>query len=874
MLAKLREEKAAALRAQGIFEKKETKEDDDEDAINILRKPEDIRDDPHYGGETEVLLKYVPLKCIDEKTRVDEDTLREWIIYGIVEEDPYAEQYFDHIERLNERLADIDKQLKRVPKIEFRDEGGKPLSEEKARVEREALFTRFNEERAMADRELEDVNNELKNHIEWRKKMGVHLKQTEIDKVTDTSTWIMTLSGTTDVQNIEDLLLKKENWPGIKVAAGKKTGEKRFPPWTGRGPIPDGNNLTLPDYTYYQVNMIGVRILRVPKGVGVYRTLDRKSSGLAAEEFSVFYGEYENGLKNGHGIEISDLGVYTGGFEEGVKRGRGRYDLADGTTIIGTFGCQRINKLPDTLAFKNPYLEGEAHGQVEIYFSDGAYFRGQMTNGIITGGQGDYQSAMDEIQSGHFEHGLLHGERGYMKTCCGEEYFGQFSHGQLHGLGTYLDRYGDSYDGYWENHLKHGRGISKFHQTGCYRGYFLFGQKHGKGSLEYGKKPSKREKEKEQNNAEKRKKDKEKQKLLEREREKARLRAANRTQKETEQNGEPGSPQKTKDSDAKSKTVEEETEDNAEDDDEELDDGEKEITMTKHLDNYELSPFDNIYQGYFMANSITNLGSVMNTTKQVQTLVARNNKRSIYPITKVLLRESRISKEHHRKRERLKETESFMRLEIAKKKSKIFRQQKHYTKKMMYDEEMKNKFNYRELASKFTIREERLKSWTEDRHLYQKALIPRLQAMNKKPMTMYRDAFKRLEDIIEESQLEADTPGGFVSKKFRKKKEQAELLDPSVALAGGGVGDDMSAGSGSSKSMRFSDMLSLPSNSSSKKSGRNDPTAVNYINKKLLSVVLSDFEEIRERQRFLKYDLIWQRAENAYSQTKKTVNDA
>ena len=33
--------------------------EEDEDFIDVLRKPEDIRDDPHYGGETEVLLKFV-----------------------------------------------------------------------------------------------------------------------------------------------------------------------------------------------------------------------------------------------------------------------------------------------------------------------------------------------------------------------------------------------------------------------------------------------------------------------------------------------------------------------------------------------------------------------------------------------------------------------------------------------------------------------------------------------------------------------------------------------------------------------------------------------------------------------------------------------
>eukprot|EP01036_Dinobryon_divergens_P030455 gene30455-39700_t len=37
-----------------------------------------------------------------------------------------------------------------------------------------------------------------------------------------------------------------------------------------------------------------------------------------------------------------------------------------------------------------------------------------------------------------------------------------------------------------------------------------------------------------------------------------------------------------------------------------------------------------------------------------------------------------------------------------------------------------------------------------------------------------------------------------------------------------------------------------------------------------VKIAMSDFEEALERQRFLKYDLIWQRAENAFIQKKKS----
>lgn len=41
------------------------------------------------------------------------------------------------------------------------------------------------------------------------------------------------------------------------------------------------------------------------------------------------------------------------------------------------------------------------------------------------------------------------------------------------------------------------------------------------------------------------------------------------------------------------------------------------------------------------------------------------------------------------------------------------------------------------------------------------------------------------------------------------------------------------------------------------------------MNEDVLRIALSDMEEVRERQRFLKYDLLWQRAEEAFVKSKQ-----
>lgn len=253
-------------------------------------------------------------------------------------------------------------------------------------------------------------------------------------------------------------------------------------------------------------------------------------------------------------------------------------------------------------------------------------------------------------------------------------------------------------------------------------------------------------------------------------------------------------------------------------------------------------------------------------------------------------------------------------MEIAKKKRKIYRQQKHFTKKMMYEDDVFGKFNFREMKNKWKLREERLKTASDDRHLFKKALVPRLKMLDRKNMDIYTKAFERLEEINTENNADVtENTGGFVSKSFKRSKKKEELLDPTKTLPSGGgdstkdgtqsgksqqlllpllffvglmtivswymkleISDDVSQ---STKSGRYAAMLSLPSEGKSgknnysfkAKTGNDDPNAVNYINKKLIKVILSDFEEVRERQRFLKYDLIWQRAEDAFRTTKKNT---
>jgi len=101
-----------------------------------------------------------------------------------------------------------------------------------------------------------------------------------------------------------------------------------------------------------------------------------------------------------------------------------------------------------------------------------------------------------------------------------------------------------------------------------------------------------------------------------------------------------------------------------------------------------MSEFDSIFQGYFMGNTIANGGSVMDTLYRVPSTLSRLNRTHVHAIEKALEKEQKYRKETLRVCERYADMEIFIRGDICRKKTRIFNQQKHYTKKTMYAEDI------------------------------------------------------------------------------------------------------------------------------------------------------------------------------------------
>jgi hypothetical protein len=209
-----------------------------------------------------------------------------------------------------------------------------------------------------------------------------------------------------------------------------------------------------------------------------------------------------------------------------------------------------------------------------------------------------------------------------------------------------------------------------------------------------------------------------------------------------------------------------------------------------------LSDFNNIYQGFFIGNKMSNRGSLMHTVVQSPSIISKLDNRGTAGILKVLVRDDRQQKSSARDLERLHDMEGHIREEIANKKIKIFKQQKHFTKKTMYMSDVfddKGCVSQQQLESKLLVRSERLKNLNGENHHFKKALIPRLKLPNNAPNEVLSKAFLRI----------------------RPDK-----------------GDNVEKG--------------------------------DRVDEKLLKVILTDFDEVVERHRFLKYDRIWVRAEAAF----------
>ncbi len=88
------------------------------------------------------------------------------------------------------------------------------MSTEDAEVQREILYSAYSEERLAAEKRLKNRVTNLSAHTVWRRQMGIDFSMGSVDENTQTAQWFVRFYGVDDANEMEDLLIDKEDWPG------------------------------------------------------------------------------------------------------------------------------------------------------------------------------------------------------------------------------------------------------------------------------------------------------------------------------------------------------------------------------------------------------------------------------------------------------------------------------------------------------------------------------------------------------------------------------------------------------------------------------------------------------------------------------------
>ncbi|KAG5180116.1 hypothetical protein JKP88DRAFT_166949 [Tribonema minus] len=481
------------------------------------RRVADDRADAHYVGDTHLMLLQAPLRTENEE----------------FDEDVEISGARDLIAQMTQQMEALDKKLGRVAAVQH---GHTEAQQEAAReamyativMEKEILAASLKASRAYFCEEAADV---LASITEARRATPFALRRSAIDAARATCTYLITVGGAAGPA-LEDALVAKRNWPGIKLAVAHAEN----PAWAGRGTVPDGSKAYLPCYTRHGANMRGAALCRLAHGFGQHRAVrplrrvataaggaragntktaappsqrsgggapsprsaaragDGSSGGggggsgeeflehvpFCGARFAFYSGQFHEGTRTGAGVLYGEGGALWGAFEGGHARGACGEHRSDGTRLAGDWSAAA--RLP--VEPSNPYAIGVLDGAARIVFPDGAVYEGEVSAGRVSG-EGTYCGPGGEITTGTFVDGVLEGWGEHQDTL-GTVWEGSWRNGALHGQGRVASAKWGSYAGDWEGGVRCGKGTAVLRDGSMHTGFYLDGERCGPGVLRRG----------------------------------------------------------------------------------------------------------------------------------------------------------------------------------------------------------------------------------------------------------------------------------------------------------------------------------------------------------------------------------------------------
>ena len=112
-----------------------------------IREIDDAADKDTYEGSLALVLDQVPVQNDGTGHDVKAEDIREWLMFGIQEEDPDVRAAVGRVEVVQAEIEEVKRAMRDVPFLEMFDAHGKPLKDEEADDERAVKYQECSEQK-------------------------------------------------------------------------------------------------------------------------------------------------------------------------------------------------------------------------------------------------------------------------------------------------------------------------------------------------------------------------------------------------------------------------------------------------------------------------------------------------------------------------------------------------------------------------------------------------------------------------------------------------------------------------------------------------------------------------------------------------------
>jgi hypothetical protein len=318
-----------------------------------------------FKGESQFVIRNVPSFSQNNLHPVEAYHLMEWIRHSLLKEDPKILSIDKSITALKESLESVAHVIKNAAENPIVNERGIIITGKQADQKRQARYDKMLKSKHEIRSQLEDTEADRR-QIYNIKYDEIQLSATFLKK----NEWKVESFGE-QKEYYENILLNKSDWNTTFLHAY---------------PIDLDPQLRSLD-SEYLVDIGCISVERVEHGFGCYHRPSHISSAqydqnAHGKRVISYHGTYEDGLHQGLGFMFTDSYIYGGGFEKRFHHGKGTIIHKDGDVIRSEFG---LNSLSSGKANGNRYARGLSNGKGSITFADGAFYKGDLQNGIISG---------------------------------------------------------------------------------------------------------------------------------------------------------------------------------------------------------------------------------------------------------------------------------------------------------------------------------------------------------------------------------------------------------------------------------------------------------------------------------------------------------